>query len=179
MRVQAMEYAAPILTSPTSSAPHIDPIPRVSVQVFCETAEMAAVVQSATGDRRMIKAQVKQNMGGAAAAVEAFRNAPTPNVVVLEATASGEDLIKRLDDLSEYCDTGTKVVVLGRLNDIVLYRQMIARGVSEYLVWPFSVIEFVQAISNLFRAPGAKPVGRVLSVVGAKGGVGSSTIAHN
>jgi pilus assembly protein CpaE len=127
----------------------------------------------------MIKAQVKQNMGGAAAAVEAYRNAPTPNVIVLEATVNPEELIKRLDELSEFCDAGTKVVVLGKINDIVLFRQMIARGVSEYLVWPFSVIEFVHAISNLFRSPGAKPVGRVLSVVGAKGGVGSSTIAHN
>jgi pilus assembly protein CpaE len=54
-----------------------------------------------------------------------------------------------------------------------------ARGVSEYLVAPFSAVEFVQAISNLFRSPGAKPLGRVITVVGAKGGVGSSTIAHN
>ena len=69
--------------------------------------------------------------------------------------------------------------MLGKVNDIVLYRQLIARGVSEYLVWPFGVVDFVGAISNLFRGPNAKPVGRVVSVVGAKGGVGASTIAHN
>jgi pilus assembly protein CpaE len=56
---------------------------------------------------------------------------------------------------------------------------LIARGVSEYLVAPFSAIEFVQTISHLFRTPGAKPLGRVIAVIGAKGGVGSSTIAHN
>ncbi len=65
---------------------------------------------------------------------------------------------------SQYCDAGTKVIVIGKVNDIVLYRQLMARGVSEYLVWPFGVVEFVQAISHLFRAPGAKPVGRVISV---------------
>ena len=161
------------------AASHIDPVPRVSIQAFCETAEVAAVVQAAVGDRRMVKAHVKHNMGGATAAVEAYRNAPTPNVVVLEATATAEELIRRLDELSEFCDAGTKVIVLGRVNDIVLYRQLIACGVSEYLVWPFSAIDFVHAISGLFRRPGAKPVGRVLSVVGAKGGVGSSTVAHN
>jgi len=154
-------------------------VPRVSIQAFCETAEIAAVVQAAIPDRRMVKAQMKQNMGGPTAAVEAYRNAPTPNVVVLEAGANGEELIRRLDELSEFCDAGTKVIILGRVNDIVLYRQLIARGVSEYLVWPFGPIDFVHAVSGLFRAPGAKPVGRVLSVVGAKGGVGSSTIAHN
>jgi pilus assembly protein CpaE len=179
MRLQATDQATPIPTLRTPPTSHIDPVPRVSVQAFCESAEIAAVVQAAITDRRMIKAQVKQNMGGATAAVEAYRNAPTPNVVVLEATANGDELITRLDELSEFCDAGTKVIILGRLNDIVLYRQMMARGVSEYLVWPFGAIEFVQAISSLFRAPGAKPVGRVLSVVGAKGGVGSSTIAHN
>ena len=54
-----------------------------------------------------------------------------------------------------------------------------ARGVSEYLVAPFGVVDFIQAISHLFAVPGAKPLGRVIAVVGAKGGVGASTVAHN
>ncbi len=32
---------------------------------------------------------------------------------------------------------------------------------------------------GLFVAPDAKPVGRILAVIGAKGGVGASTVAHN
>ena len=69
-----------------------------------------------------------------AAAIEAYRSAPTPNVIVLEATADREALIEQLDELAQYCDAGTKVIVIGKVNDIVLYRQLIARGVSEYLV---------------------------------------------
>ena len=179
MRAQAFDDAGPAPNALAAAIPQIDPVPRVSIQAFCETAEIAAVVQSAINDRRMSKAHVKQNMGGAAAAVEAYRNAPTPNVIILEATANGDALVDQLDELSQFCDAGTKVVVLGKVNDIILYRRLIACGVSEYLVWPFSVVEFVQTISQLFRAPGAKPVGRVVSVVGAKGGVGSSTVAHN
>ena len=179
MRVQAVEQAEPLAAPRGTAIPQIDPIPRVSIQAFCETPETAAVVQAAIGDRRMSKTHVKQNMGGAVAAVEAYRNAPTPNVIVLEATANRESLIEQLDELSQYCDAGTKVVILGRVNDIVLYRQLMARGVSEYLVAPFSAVEFVQAISHLFRTAGAKPLGRVISVIGAKGGVGSSTVAHN
>src|SRR5580693_7811926 len=157
----------------------IDPVPRVSIQAFCESPDMAAIVNAAISDRRMAKAHVKQNMGGAAAAVEAYKSAPTPNVVVLEAPASRDALLTQLEELAEYCDAGTKVVVLGKLNDIVLYRQLIARGVSEYLVAPFGVVDFIQAISQLFSVPGAKPLGRVIAVVGAKGGVGASTVAHN
>ena len=151
-------------TVPGAGAPQIDPVPRVSIQVFCETADVAAIVQSAMTDRRMRKAHVKQNMGGAAAACEAYRSAPTPNVIILEATSARDTLLDQLDDLSQYCDAGTKVIVLGKVNDIVLYRQLIARGVSEYLVSPFTAVEFVQAVSNLFRAPGAKPLGRVVAV---------------
>ncbi|MGO9419339.1 AAA family ATPase [Roseiarcus sp.] len=167
------------LASPRPAVVQIDPVPRVSIQAFCETVEASAVVAAAAGDRRMAKAQVKQTMGGAAAALEAFRNAATPNVIVLEAPADRAALIGHLDELAQNCDSGTKLVVLGRANDVSLYRQLIARGVSEYLVPPFEVVDFVQAISQLFRAPGAKPLGRVVAVVGAKGGVGASTVAHN
>ncbi len=178
MRFQAAEQAES--TAPSRQPiPQIDPVPRVSIQAFCETSETAAIVQAAVADRRMSKTHVKQNMGGAAAAVEAYRNAPTPNVIILEASANREALLEQLDELSHSCDAGTKVIVVGKLNDIVLYRQLMARGVSEYLVVPVTPVEFVQAISNLFRAPGAKPLGRVISVIGAKGGVGASTVAHN
>ncbi|WP_174247482.1 CpaE family protein [Methylocapsa sp. S129] len=157
----------------------ISPVPRISIQAFCETQEVATIVQAAISDRRMNKAHVKLHMGGAPAAVEAYRSAPTPNLIVLEATHDRNALVGYLDDLSQFCDAGTKVIICGKVNDIVLYRQLMLRGVSEYLVAPFGVMEFVQAVSNLYTAPGASPVGRVVAVIGAKGGVGSSTIAHN
>ena len=160
-------------------AVQIEPVPRVSIQAFCESPDIAAVVSAAMSDRRMAKAHVKQNMGGAPAAVEAYKSAPTPNVIVLEAPANRDALLGQLEELAEYCDAGTKVVVLGKLNDIVLYRQLIARGVSEYLVAPFGVVDFIHAMSQLFAVPGAKPLGRVIAVVAAKGGVGASTVAHN
>jgi pilus assembly protein CpaE len=157
----------------------IEPVPRVSIQAFCESPDIAAIVSAAISDRRMAKAHVKQNMGGGAAAVEAYKSSPTPNVIVLEAPASRDALLAQLEELAEYCDAGTKVVVLGKHNDIVLYRQLMARGVSEYLVAPFDAVDFIQAMSQLFSVPGAKPLGRVIAVVGAKGGVGASTVAHN
>jgi pilus assembly protein CpaE len=118
-------------------------------------------------------------MGGAPAAVEAYRTAPTPNVIVIESTSDRAALVEHLDHLSEFCDAGTKVVIAGRVNDIVLYRDLMARGVSEYLVMPFTVIDFVRTISELYTSPGAEPLGRIIAVYGSKGGVGASTIAHN
>ena len=158
---------------------YIAPAPRVSVQAFCATAETAASVQAAAEDRRMTKAHLRVQMGGVAAAAEAYRSSPTPNVILLETDARGDDILDGLDELSEVCDEGTRVVVIGRFNDIVLYRELIRRGVSEYLIAPVLPIDVVGAVCGLFSAPDAKPVGRVIAVVGAKGGVGSSTVAHN
>jgi len=158
---------------------YIAPAPRVSVQAFCATAETAASVQAAAEDRRMTKAHLRVQMGGVAAAAEAYRSSPTPNVILLETDARGDDILDGLDELSEVCDEGTRVIVIGRFNDIVLYRELIRRGVSEYLIAPVLPIDVVGAVCGLFSAPDAKPVGRVIAVVGAKGGVGASTVAHN
>lgn len=163
----------------TEREEYIAPAPRVSVQAFCTNAETAASIQAASEDRRMTKAHLRVQMGGVTAAAEAYRNSPTPNVIVLETDTRGEDILAGLDELSEVCDEGTRVVVIGRFNDIVLYRELIRRGVSDYLMAPVRTLDVVGVICGLFSAKDAKPVGRVLAVVGAKGGVGSSTVAHN
>jgi pilus assembly protein CpaE len=157
---------------------HIAPAPRVSVQAFCDTVETAAAVQSAAEDRRLGKAHIKVQMGGMAAATEAYRSAPTPNVIVLE-TDARSDILAGLDQLATVCDPGTRVVVIGRINDVTLYRELVRRGVSDYVIAPVTTIDVVRSICNLFSAPEAKSVGRIIAVVGAKGGVGASTIAHN
>ncbi len=157
----------------------IAPVPRVSLQAFCETSDVSARIQGAAADRRMQKAHVKVHMGGATAAVEAYRESPTPNIIVIESSQDRAALLGHLDELSEFCDAGTKVVVAGRMNDIGLYRDLIARGVSEYLIEPFGTLDFVKAISELYAAPGGAALGRVIAFYGAKGGVGTSTLAHN
>ena len=157
---------------------HIAPAPRVSVQAFCETVETAAAVQAAGEDRRLGKAHLKIQMGGMAAAIEAYRSAPTPNVIVLESDGRN-DLLTGLDHLATVCDAGTRVVVIGRINDVTLYRELVRRGVSDYVLAPVGAIDVVRSICNLFSAPEAKAVGRIIAVVGAKGGVGASTISHN
>lgn len=164
--------------APAPVEEHIAPAPRVSVQAFCETVETAAAVQSAGEDRRLGKAHLKIQMGGMAAAIEAYRAAPTPNVIVLESDGRG-DVLAGLDQLATVCDSGTRVIVIGRINDVGLYRELVRRGVSDYVLAPVTALDVVRSICNLFSAPEAKAVGRILAVVGAKGGVGASTIAHN
>jgi pilus assembly protein CpaE len=164
---------------PAAGEEHIAPAPRVSVQAFCDTVETAAAIQSAGEDRRLGKAHVKIQMGGIAAAIEAYRGSPTPNVIMLETDGRGDGILNGLDALAEYCDAGTRVVVVGRTNDVTLYRELVRRGVSDYMISPVGTIDVVRSICGLFSAPDSKAVGRIIAVVGAKGGVGASTIAHN
>jgi pilus assembly protein CpaE len=140
--------------------------------------ETATAVQAAGEDRRLAKAHLKIQMGGMAAAVEAYRSAPTPNVIILETEERG-DILAALDHLATVCDAGTRVIVIGRVNDVTLYRELVKRGVSDYVIAPVAPIDIVRSVCGLFSAPEAKAVGRVIAIAGAKGGVGASAIAHN
>jgi pilus assembly protein CpaE len=175
----AQHEHAPAATPESAADEHIAPAPRVSIQAFCETVETAAAVQSAGEDRRMAKTHVKIQMGGVTAAAEAYRSSPTPNIIILESDNRPEDILNGLDQLAEVCDAGTRVIVVGRINDVMLYRELTRRGVSEYLIAPVGTIDIVRAICGLYSQPDSKPVGRIVAVVGAKGGVGASTVAHN
>ncbi|MGY3603567.1 MULTISPECIES: AAA family ATPase [unclassified Bradyrhizobium] len=166
----------------TDAAPHADdyiaPAPRVSVQAFCATVATATTVKAASEDRRLAKAHLSVHMGGIAAAIDAYHTAPTPNVIVLE-TESGSDFLAGLDELAAVCDAGTRVVVIGRADDKAPYRELVRRGVNDYVVGPVEVLDVVRSICGLFSASEAITVGRMIAVCGAKGGVGASTVAHN
>lgn len=155
------------------------PIPRVAIQAFCESTEIAELLQAAGGDRRMSRAHLKVQMGGLPAAVDFYASAPTPNLVIVESKGKPEDLLGHLDGLADVCDPGTKVLVIGHVNDVVLYRELIRRGVSEYVVAPLDMFAVIRAIGDLYAGPTAAPLGRTVAFVGAKGGCGSSTVAHN
>ena len=155
------------------------PIPRISVQAFCETESVASPIERAGEDRRMSKTHLKVHMGGVATAIEFYQSSPTPNLIILESRSEPKELLEALRQLAEYCDPSTKVVVIGHYNDVWLYRELIRSGISEYIVAPVSMADIVSVISALFVDPEADPIGRSIAFIGAKGGVGSSTIAHN
>jgi pilus assembly protein CpaE len=155
------------------------PIPRISIQAFCETESVANPITRAGEDRRMAKAHLKVHMGGIATAIEFYQTSPTPNLIILESRREPKELIEALRQLAEYCDPSTKVVVIGHYNDVWLYRELIRSGISEYVVAPISMADIVGVISSIFVDPEADPIGRSIAFIGAKGGVGSSTIAHN
>ena len=154
-------------------------LPQISIHAFCDRQETAGVINETTRDWRMKRTNVKIYMGGLPSAIEYYHKENTPNLILIESGMRGPELFNQLEQLASVCDAGTKVVVIGAANDIRLYRQLMDKGVSDYIVPPFHPINLIRAMGELYTDPDKPFIGRVAAFFGSKGGVGSSTIAHN
>ncbi|WP_310618706.1 AAA family ATPase [Flexibacterium corallicola] len=154
-------------------------IPRIAIQAFGFADNTLEILNSVADDRRMRKAHLKVQKGGIQTATQYFASSATPNLLILETDQEGNDLLTSLGSLAEVCDAETKVLIIGKTNDVNLYRELMARGISEYLVGPVTITELIGSISQLYCKADAAPLGRTFAVIGAKGGCGASMIAHN
>jgi pilus assembly protein CpaE len=154
-------------------------VPQITINAFCHTPGMIGTLETAFADRRMSRTHSSAHAGGIAAAISRYQQAVTPNLVIIESRTEGSALCAELDALADVCDPNTKVIVIGYANDIELYRELLARGVSEYIVAPVDPVSLIAVIARLYQETGTKKLGRSIAFVGAKGGVGSSAIAHN
>src|SRR5690606_34086517 len=80
------------------------PVPRISIQAFCETEAVASPIERAGEDRRMSKAHLKVHMGGIPTAIEFYQSAATPNLIILESRAEPKEMLASLRELAEVCD---------------------------------------------------------------------------
>jgi pilus assembly protein CpaE len=167
------------VTGGFGAASHERPVPRISIDAFCEFPDTLGTLEHAAADRRLSKAHVNVQSGGVAGAVKFFADHPTPNLIIVETRGQGDEVVAELEQLASVCDETTKVVVIGRINDVQLYRELTRRGVSEYLVAPLNTLQIIETIANLYVTAKAPPIGRVVVFAGARGGVGASTLAHN
>jgi len=154
-------------------------VPRIAIQAFCTSQATTDTLHQAMGDRRLARAHVAVQAGGLEAALSYYSNAPTPNLVVIESDRTAAELIAEIERLANVCDEGTNVIVIGHQNDVVVYRELIRRGVSDYVVAPISVLQIIDSIASIYDDPEKGLSGSAIAFVGSKGGVGSSTIAHN
>lgn len=155
------------------------PIPRIRIRAFSDRPEIANLLQQVAADRRLAKTEFDMEPGGIDGAIAYCAGNSSPNLLLLDTTATPTELLTKLDRLAEHVEEGSKVVIIGAANDIGLFRELMSRGVSEYLVPPLQPLQVIRAISSLYVNPEKPFAGKVISIVGAKGGVGASTVAHN
>ena len=94
---------------PQGNLSEVRPIPRITIQCFCETEGVRQTLETAASDRRMSRAHVSVNMGGIPGAVSFYETAPTPNLIIVENRQTGDALMSELGQLAEVCDASVPV----------------------------------------------------------------------
>ena len=130
--------------------------------------------------------QVEQcNKGGLRNAIQSLSISSSPNILFVDVSESG-DLISDINSLAEVCEPGTIVIASGKVNDVRLYRDLLSSGIQDYLLKPLSVTQVRDCLlqaQTMLNAPKVvdtvegDSVSHVITVVGTRGGVGSSMVA--
>ncbi|HZV57647.1 MAG TPA: pilus assembly protein CpaE [Sphingobium sp.] len=125
------------------------------------------------------------NKGGLRNAVQTLSMAPSPNVLFVDLSESGDPL-GDINSLAEVCEPGTVVIAAGQVNDVRLYRDLLASGIQDYLLKPLNidaVRDSLAAAQAVFHAPkethGDDRPHVMVSVIGTRGGVGASTVVSS
>lgn len=164
------------------ASPHLPDRPssaRKTVHIYCEDAATAETAARLPAGRRLAPAELSLRMGGIEAARKAYVQAATPELIVVETRLGAEDMLAALEALAEVCDAGTQVIVIGHVNDVELYRALMRRHISDYLLAPVSLGELADSVGAALSGQSGEARGHVAAFIGAKGGCGSSTVCHN
>ncbi len=153
-------------------------LPAGSIGVFAENQALRDAVRSLENDWRYDRIQIEIEQGNVETAIKAGAKIDGYNVLIIETDTIDGSFVERLKALSEFVSADTAAIIVGPVNDVNMYRKLIAMGVSDYLVLPVSeeIIGDVIAKSliDIFGVGGSK----LIACLGAKGGVGTSAIAH-
>lgn len=152
---------------------------RAVIDAFVVTGEVEAAIRAAADERLLRSSSLTVHADGLAGAIAHYARAGSAPVVIVEETDDDRTMLERLDHLAEMCAPATRVIVIGRLNDIALYRRLLSSGISDYLVSPVTSAQIAAAIAALFADPTTVPRGKTIAVWSVRGGAGGSTVARN
>jgi pilus assembly protein CpaE len=163
--------------SPTRSAGLRDPF----VAYVCDDSAADAIRPVAV---EMGWSPEKVLRGGLRAAVQNLAVSASPNILLIDLSDTADPL-NDINALAEVCEPGTVVIATGLVNDVRLYRDLVASGIQDYLLKPFHPDQLRDAFTQaqaVFSAPKSfePTVERphlMTAVIGSRGGVGASTVA--
>ena len=145
---------------------------------FCADSASYAAVDRVVGDMMLPHASIRK--GGIKDAVRYLSEHPSPKLLMIDIT--GSDLpLSDIDNLANVCEPGVTVLAIGERNDCGLFRDLLHHGVADYLVKPLSPSLLQRAIAHVADHPEAarsnSKLGKLVAVMGARGGVGATTVA--
>jgi pilus assembly protein CpaE len=152
---------------------------RLSIDVFAINEQTASAGKALAEQRAFSRCKVAVREGGLARAVTHYADHPSPHLIIVEDDGDDDTLQGRLDGLAQVVEPGRKLIVVGSVNDISVYRRIVSLGVTDYLVSPLKLEAMMDAIERAAHDPKGPERCKYIAVMGARGGTGSSTIAHN
>jgi pilus assembly protein CpaE len=126
----------------------------------------------------------KVNKGGLRNAVQTLSVSASPAILFVDLSESGDPL-NDINALAEVCEPGTVVIAAGQVNDVRLYRDLVASGLQDYLLKPFTPDQLRDTFAHAQLTISGPRVNETASekphvmaaVIGVRGGVGASTLA--
>ncbi len=153
-------------------------LPAARVDFFALDDQTAATAEKLAADWRFARVNIQVNRGGMDAAIAAYAQAASPELIMIETNDISEAFIQQLGGLAGVCAEGTDAVIIGPTNDVHLYRNLVGMGVRDYLVRPVAESDMVSVIAKALVEKRGLANSRLVTVLGSKGGVGTTAIAQ-
>jgi pilus assembly protein CpaE len=180
--MDAMTIEPPEINLRTATA--IEPVLRIAAGRSPVIAFVDADTERLLQESSLLPGRNQIIRGGIAKAIDYLNEQRSPHLLFVD--ISGVDLpLSKVQMLADVCEPGTNVVAIGDHNDVALYRDLQEAGVSNYIVKPLTRELVIKALApkpnsgEMGRAAAALKLGKMVSFIGARGGVGTTTLAAN
>lgn len=154
-------------------------LPQSRVTVYSRDKETLEAARNIAADWRFARVKMQAEEGDVETATRAYAEFKSPDVLIIQTDTIDDSFVAKLEALAAHCDENTEAVVIGPDNDVNLYRKLIDMGVSDYLVRPVSADILAEVAAKTLIAQHGVSGSRLVAFIGAKGGMGTSTIARN
>jgi pilus assembly protein CpaE len=153
-------------------------LPTARVDLFIKDKETLGAARDLANDWRFARVNINVEEGDVQTAILSYGEASSPNLVIIETESTGDDFIGHLGELSSHCGEETNAIIIGPVNDVNLYRSLTSMGVSDYLVKPVPLETLSEVIASALIKKLGTSGSRLIGVIGAKGGVGTSSLTQ-
>src|SRR6185312_9207569 len=150
-------------------------LPASRVDFFALDDGTAEHAQRLATDWRFARVAVQVIREGIEGAIARYGQAASPELIIIETNDISDNFIQQLGNLAGVCAAGTDAVIIGHKNDVHLYRSLVEMGIKDYLVRPVSEEDMTKVIARTLVEKRGLSGSRLISVIGSKGGVGTTS----
>lgn len=160
-------------TSPTTVL-----LPSARVTLYTRDADTRAAFEAIAKDWRFARVTLEVSDGDVNTAIDTYTQYASPELVIIQTEEISDAFTDRIEALGGVCSESTSAIIIGPVNDVNLYRRLVAMGVSDYLVKPVKTMPLSHDIASILLKKIGASDSRLISLIGGKGGVGVSLAAQ-